>query len=326
MHRQWAQVPNVSQAAAMVGNLFDPNSFDQECANGWIQFFPFTKLVSSNGTFNNVDIAVYVRMVNPHVNVHDPFKLPTAIDLRTEGVSYPNEVTCIELNEQVVDETGLCLNVFGEEVPSFRGLLKRFWKTFETESIPPDGGIAIGKREAFINSYPPLVPAINAPYDADTVTDLLSYLRPAFMGMRGTMRKRIIMMRWQFEDGDPIVVSLMPPSSIVDSNYITFAAYNSFQYNSVGTAVFMPSINPGVEFSIPFYANVFFIPACQSTLLHTWDPNNTNFDPFAVKNYEVQWFGKADPPDSPMFVELTSCGEDFQLLRFIAAPPFSLGS
>lgn len=319
-HRQWARAPTVIESYQMSSP--DLNIVNDEVSNGWFQFFPYTHLTGQDGYANEIAVCVYVRAKNLHVNYHDPHTLPIAIDLRTEGgISFPNEVTCIELNEEVVGETGMTQELFGEEVLSFRPLLKRFFSSYRAPSSAPVTPVT---AIALLSNVPPLAPIVNAAYNPSTITDLLSYLRPAFMGMRGTFRKRLFFPSNRFRPCDVVNVGFTSAQTGLLTVGPTSIGLTPYEFSSIGIANFLPAINPGIEFTVPYYNPNYFLPSCTPTTAAVYAPANSNFDPFSIKTYQVQWMNDLQNTPATTLQEVTACGEDFQLLRFIAAPPFSL--
>jgi len=308
--RFFARMPSQAVAATAV-NIATNATLMPDFANGWISVVPLTKLVSPDGS--GVDFNVYVSADEIEFAYPDQTRLPTIV---TQGDSTydQRDSTCITLNPTGCSSERAFELHFGERLFSFRSLLKRFVTTDQrivnVASIP--GNQMIGYTGVIL---PTLSPSVAA---SATYTSLLSYLRPAYLGMTGGIRKRLRLVAAQNNPMNCVTIQLLSPYPVTS---IPSIALSTAPIDSIftGTVMFAYTTNGGIEFEVPFYtSNLFGCPSLQNIFDNSLLPN---FDPNALRNYLA--FFDVGSTGTFTLVELTATAEDFCLHRFIAAAPFS---
>jgi hypothetical protein len=317
--RPWCMVSRNLVYSSLV--TFESINIDERFCNGYFTIVPFTSLQSPDGS--DVEVNIYTRCENLQVNYPTRNHMPnrrlvteSAIITESEVLSpnvktlSPVPVTCVVLNESSANLQHLTHQYFGEAVFSFRSLLRRYTttKSVLTTSATAQNLLYDGNR---------VVPN-NLPYGSSGVVlnDLLSYLRYAYMGSRGSLRKRI-MIRGLTGNSEYGLVRVSNGSSTTAIpteavTYTTFNAFNGFA-KMEGSVSFIPHSNGGIEFELPYYSNNLFDFAFNSNPTVAFASNN-----FYVRSYNVSM-------DTPVhtnvaFTEDTAIGEDFMFLRFQGAP------
>jgi hypothetical protein len=314
--RQWLRVPDMVRANRSLSSTLDPSVLPLH-ANGFLTVTPFTTLQSPDGS--PITCNVYVRGKNMRFNQYDDTRLPTERIFTQSGTSFPEDHTCHQLGESVLDVTCQTTLCFGEQPLSFRSYLKRYSTTTVATVIGPAVGSTYSIRPTI---YPPISPAFGS---SAVRVSLLSYLRYAFLGMSGGFRHRIGFQGARFHETDILRVSINAPSSSVTSSSVPFASGIASYADPKGTVNFLPSTQGGIEVELPMYSNNFFFPSGLSTdlAMKSLTSSDTNFDRFYTDTFLVQ----ASPSllsasDSISFVLDSGTAEDFTLYRWIAAPGF----
>lgn len=310
--RDWCRNATTADSYTTIGtNVANPLNF-VDCCNGFITIFPLTILQTPDD--GDIHINVYIRSDNMKFNyVNDQF-LP--LDITTESgcqSSYDVE-TCV-LNPSHAKEISLSELFFGESPVSFRSLLKRYYVS-GTYSLTLGAGPGIGYMRFESAIIPNLVPSHSSP--TSTNTSLLSYLRYAYVALRGSFKKRIRLIGNAATGGQERVnITLQAPTNSVTIPGMV-AASSPFGPRLNGTLSFIPFTNGGVECELPFYTNNLYVTSGTNV---PWDVSDTMMDTYAVRDYvwemETQLTG-----NSVSLIEETAAGEDFALMRFLAAPPF----
>jgi len=310
---------NTTTGNGMVGtSLINPSSF-WGIANGYIALIPFSYLESPDNS--SIKINVYVHSDNMLVNCligNLPTNRLLGQCLTSEaGLPGDEEVTCFELNPSGASTDGITLEHFGEIPLSFRPLIKRF----TTTNIASYGADSSPQKVVSYTGLviPPLIPSMTSSSTAYPPS-LLSYLRYAFLGFRGGLRKR-----FRFTNINPnmeasqVKVQFNPPS------YTSYIPYTNVYTtpgvgtsNLIGTLTFVPQTNGGIEFEIPYYSNNYFQWSCSAD---PFNNANSNLESYGIRNYTITY----DTGSTNAFsaVEETAAGEDFTFLRFIACPPYA---
>lgn len=299
-----------SQMRTLLETCFQNGSFDYQYhdpyAIGYIAVYPFTKLQSPDST-KPIEVNVYVKSKNMRYNGYvDRVERPLIVT-ESNDVSLESN-TCFELSQYNTDSNVRNKYHFGEQPISFRQYLKRYW----TSATVPAG--AVGLYRFII----PIVPDVGPDSLASELVpfSLFDYLRFAFLGMRGGFRKRIRMIGHNFDATDRVSVELLPPS---DTYPIPDVSSSNEYSSAIGTAMFVPRTNAGVEIELPFYDNNLFIP---SGLSHA-EINEGMSYPFTdngFHGYHVKVDSLTDTINDVYFVEDSSIAEDFTFLRFYGVP------
>jgi len=83
-----------------------------------------------------------------------------------------------------------------------------------------------------------------------------------------------------------------------------------------GTTTYVPSVNGGIEFEIPFYTNNLF---ALSQSVDPFSGNDVPTESIALRNYTVEYDNLSG--DTTLYgYEETAAAEDFCLMRFVAPP------
>lgn len=285
-----------------------------EYANGYIGCTPITEIQSPDGS--GVSVNVYVHSKNIQYNQFSDVQLPISRALtESDKGSADNssiEVTCFEINPTGASMDHISELHFGEVPVSFRNLLRRFTTTYVAE-VSNTGLLGIATYTGPI--IPPTVPSFTTGTTYGPA--LLGYLQYAYLGMRGGQRKRI---RYVTADSqgfmNAVKVGLQYPTTSVTTGFsFTAASYGPNQLLG-GYVAFIPHTNAGIEFELPFYSNNLFHWACTS------NPYNSTA---ALNNLVTQQYNayfEVALATKSAFVEESAVGEDFSLLRWIAAPAY----
>jgi len=281
-------------------------------ANGWVALVPITNLVGPSGYA--VDYAVTVSSDDIEFAYPDQSLLPKRV---TQGDSSTQmDGPCIDLVDIGSDSVRAAQLHYGERVFSFRSLLKRFTQTDVKTLVVSSYNVG-----DFVVYRPTIVPQLlpspsGTTADSSTVS-LLSFLRPSYLGMRGGFRKRVritghapaMMAIMSVQLDSPIGVPT-PGFSLVGASNITGIR---------GATQFAPYTNSGIEFEIPCYTNNLFGVPSNADI---YDPSlSSMFLPRALRSYSV--FMDCTANATYVASELTAAAEDFTLMNFIAATPYS---
>jgi len=316
--RAWAQV-----APPVIGDTFlDPTTSGPSVAdycNGYICIVPINKLQSPDDS--SVAVNVYVSSDDIVFNRFTEESLPKL--LTVDGMvsesgtinDTPLDKTCFTLNPTGAKSSHLSEDFFGEMPISFRTLLKRFFAS-DIQGLEPSG-CYWGIR--YTGSILPPEPVLNT---ASTYVSLYNYLRLAFIGQRGSLRKRYRMI---IKGGDQPLTGHIKVNLARDSSTTavpTVVGLDSSAPTGMypimdGSTAFVPSTNAGVEFEIPFYSNNLFV---FSSMFFN-DVPSTQIQSF-LRNYYVTYDYLHDgSPIQLMSFEETATGEDFMFAGFLAPPP-----
>jgi hypothetical protein len=305
-----------------------PSSFERK-ANGYIFVAPFTTLQSPDAS--TIDVNVYIKSNNieyamPTSEYIPPERAITeSYDISVESQIIPQQkvvsdenVSCMELSVPQSSNEYTSSFYMGERILSFRTLLKRFmW----VESI------SVGAQAApSVHTYQrTIIPPISHAYGALASGDpynLFDYLRYAYLGVRGSVRWRLTT-HSDFVDTptNMVTVRLMPPAT---SNAASGATTSTIATTSLprleGAITHIPASNGGVEWELPFYATSMFVLSFASDFTGTLDP--TTMSNFFSRNYELNVC--VPPASASEYYLMAAAGEDFDLVRFMGAPFFSL--
>jgi len=294
-----------------------PDYFDY--ANGYIAVTPFTALQSPDGS--DISVNVYIKSDEMMFNQMTSERLPTVRPTTESEELTPTEAPCIDLNDSSASVDYACEEHFGEQPVSFRGLLKRF------TGGEPRGSHAVSANTIGILSERALYPYPVPAYDGVTLVDrqqtLFSYLRYAYVGMRGGMKFRHYIIG-PLEDhvNDKISVSLTRPAAITNEYEVAANNFEEITGTMQGTVSFIPHTNAGVEFEVPFYSNNLFAISFSDDPLPA---SCTLVDSVATRGYQVWYFTQLDAANTVYLHRSFAIGEDFSFLRFQGAPIYQYG-
>lgn len=299
-------------------NIEDPGNTIERIgfANGFIYICPFTQLQAPD--IDVISINIYAYCENLQVNGFTSLNMPAQRGIITSSGEYGVEstvpVTVLDLNESTATTNTICKEHFGEQPLSFRSLLKRFVtiKHF-TVTITTQSSIVLTQ---------PVISDNLMVYGGGTPAyiDLFSYLRYAFVGLRGSYRYRhninnIVNQGWLCQ----AKYMLLPPASSASVGIVfsTSAAKALIE----GTVMYTPNTNGGLEAEFPMYTNNLFmlsfydntpvIGATEDVMNNVW-----------FQYYALNIDSAVAVTNARLEVQVAA-GEDFSFLRFQGAPPYS---
>jgi len=345
-YRDWLLVglpTNVKNNHADLFNATERNGY----SNGYIGVVPFTRLQSPDDS--GVAINVYVRAEDMCFNYLTSYNMPTkrllpgiviesGIVVESEsgiattstsdnGGYVSQDVSNVDLNPSTATRDHIAEHCFGEVPISFRALLKRY-VTVRTFNITP--GPYFGGPQ-FIQIFKKNIPSFDVADFGNSLEfpNLLGYLRKAYLGMRGSVKYRLHCNGINdFTGGSPGTNNLLSHVKISNINAyhgsseaIAATGSHSIARNRLeGTVSFMPSVNGGIEYEIPYYSNNYFSFAFSESdgLSQTSDDV---FNPVFPKTHiiEHEVLGTYET----LYAFDFATGEDFSLLRFQGAPFYS---
>jgi len=310
---EWLRVNNNVSMKDSVGSLNNPTSL-WNFANGYVFVFPITRCQSPDDS--DVQVNVFIKSNNMNFNFIDNF-YPLNMDILTESKDEIIQSTCVDLNPSASTIDNIFSFYFGERWLSFAQVFKRFHTT-NVLPVPETSATWGVKLTATSSPYPLMLPNDTTNATADQ-TSALSYLRACFLGMSGGVRKRVRFVGMDMSPTNHLHVRLIPPSSI-DPDYDVAFEDNSFAITrDIGTDMFVPTTNGGIEFEIPFYHNTLFISSSNVPYVSTLTTARNE----GMRSYVVDVECRSGNSGG-LFVEETACAEDFRLFRFVGIPPFSI--
>jgi hypothetical protein len=285
--------------------------------NGFLYLYAVNYLQSPDDS--SISVNVYVRGKNMHYAVPIAAGLPSNRDGYNAEALFTTEVTCFELNESTASQDNIHLSNFGESIPSFRSLLKRYHRvadvTLSSSSL------------SYAQVTAPIYPRNNAPFgsSASDYLDLFSYLRLAYLGVRGSARHRI-----KFIGGSEMTymehvnVLLDLPSSFAPPDMTVTSTNTYFPITLTGGVTFLPNVNSAVEIDLPFYTTNLWLFSQPNNLVgfNGADEMETDF----IKSFSViiPQLETVPAADTTRIIDEFATGEDFNFHYFTGAVPFNL--
>lgn len=278
--------------------------------NGYFGVTPLTALQSPDG--DSVEVNVYISSPDLKVNYLTDAYFPD------ERVLAESRVTMAEIETQVLNKSSasdekISLEHFGERPVSFRALLKRY-ATTRSQAVSAD---ATGVK-TLVAQFP-ILPRVIPTYGGlvTPTTSLFEYLRYAFMGMRGGMKKRIFL-RGDF--GLSALTQVKVTLNVEESSDTLSNSYTTGSNAAVtGTVTYVPYSNGGIEFEMPYYSTNLFNFAFADDGV---GPDNGSFVPAYLRNYTVA-FDLIGSNSAGYLDEESATAEDFTFFRFQGAPYFT---
>jgi len=321
-YRPWLKTWNAS-IAYFSQDSTQLQNYGPGYANGYIFIFPFTALQSPDDS--DVQVNIYMMSPNLQLNGVSTLGLPTGRAIYTESAvsERPAVTSCdqavavsqMDLNMSAATTSGICEDYFGEQPLSFRTILKRFIGSTAVENF----AVAAGNTTFYVHQILPPNLLVYGGSIGSVPLDMFSYLRYAYLGIKGGIRVRTrIISPATTPSAYPVWMkySLRFPSTSF-LNTIAFASRFVTMARMQGSATFVPMTNAGVEAELPYYSNNLF----QLCFSDTYDDGNDWPD-----NMEQLWYRNAelafDSPtaDTCALVVERAAAEDFSLLRFQGAP------
>jgi hypothetical protein len=317
--RQWLKVLNPDSLENLHG--FSIASGLYNYINGMIYVRPVNTL-QSNGQYP-VYINVYVRMKDLEVNFLDNEKIPldrimNPETLVAEGLVMEEPVTCLDLNQQSPLSRDSAVLHFGERPLSFRALLKRFYRTGTADTLAIAG--SPGATRITNGTYPFAYPFMEQAETDASGASVYGYLRPAFMTLSGSVRKRIKLVRALADNPFMLQwkVTLNPEISTFGSLAVAELTTMSAA-ESRGTVTHVARVNDALEVEFPMYYNCRYLFSFADNLIGTNDSGASTLVFFKRYHADVDHTGVAGPGK---VVEETCFGEDFTFRHWTGAPPY----
>lgn len=321
--RSWRRVSPESNECRVASNV--PSDGWIPYANGFIYVVPITRLQSPDNS--SIEVNVYVHGKDFHFAVPNADHLVLSrqawvSESEVVDIYFNTEHTCLELNPSSASTDNIHLTNFGETIFSFRSLLKRYHQFWEG-SLFTTQPYAITRVPIYPNILSPLGGA-----STSSPQNLASYLRYAYLGMRGSYRYRVrYAMPRNGTEYETITATLRTPrsSGVTTPSLLasTVTGVNTF----TGGITFIPSVNPAVELELPFYTANLWVFAQETDFTGT--NSLGEFEPVFVRDADIMVPVNLEGGGSTLKVtgNIESCsGEDFNLHYFLGAPPYSISA
>lgn len=287
-----------------------------ELANGYIAVVPFTSVQSPDDS--DVTVNVYVSCPDLQVNTLNSEIYPSSrITTESRVVEHDVAHSSMPLNDSTATTQGISERHFGEQPLSFRSVLKRY-VTFHTLTVTQ-----IDNSHATYSFAMPSIPAIQPQVGSSSISYffLLSYLRYAYLGLKGGIRYRVTLHgRTPASWDDTVRATLMYPVSGTITPAGSSSATVSVGTSTVnGTALFHRHTNFGVEFEVPYYSSNRFLFSFANNLIGT---NNTGeMCEVWSKWWSLYWTSYTARTDINAVAKFDmATAEDFTMFRFQGAP------
>lgn len=314
--RAWARMMNPTTLLDL-GSVGYAGTALAEYANGYVGVTPLTTLQSPDSS--DVEINVFIYSDNMHFNELSANIMPTK---RPTVESRPME-EAISLNSSSATTDGLCELHYGEKPISFRGLLKRFVGNRSVLLISDVAPLAY--QLAFTpRMYPSPAPA----YDGVDATyaergSLFRYLRYAYVGMRGGIRRRVGLLGDSVcpEVGRTKVSRAYPTTFEVAEGFKSSYSYTYLNSLLRGSVEFVTQTNAGIEFETPMYTrNLFAISFSDDPYPASFTPVDTLVSRALIVSFPVTSYTAA----KTYVCEDIATAEDFSFMRYQGAPAYLL--
>lgn len=251
----WARTSGPTGKQFQHGALFDPSLYEG-WINGYIGVVPFTRLQAPDS--GSVEVNIYAWCENMHVNYFTEGGLPTRRIINESSDWYEahtqDKSKRVILNETSATTDEISSYFFGEEPLSFRTLLKRF-STVHLGSV--SAGIAgdLGLLYTFQNLREPVHKYTGSSgFDQE---NLMSYLRYAFIGVRGGTRYRIF--------NNNVIPRALHNRCTVTMNGPQSPSSDTVGWTTTspsammrGTISIQPDQSGALEFEVPYYSSNLF--------------------------------------------------------------------
>jgi len=331
------------------------SAFPQDRANGVLRVYVVNELTVPNSTINNdIEVNVFVAagedlcVANPSnkLNDYSYFRTPDPVTAQAgdeipdaDATDEPSKPLDQEIDHTILqrgDNATAYDHVFyGETIVSFRSLLKRYNRAYYDVLKQTATGVNLYSivRFAFpkMRGYAPgaLVTTIRGDYNYG-VMSLINYLTPAYVGWRGGLRYKVnVTTTNDKKNNTALTVTRLPAEGIGVSSSIVnlalapntklsqFLLNNSSAATAAGSQATNLSVNPVLEFEMPFQTRQRFLPARRAD--HTSPASNPNEDASSTP-FQLQMMLSAEDTDYTVFDYHVAGAEDFSLYFFVGAP------
>lgn len=337
-YRSWLRVNNAA-STVLNTSLTYTGTENQGFCNGYIGIVPFTQLTSPSSS-PTVEINVYVRCENLQLNGLSTLNMPTervlyagggAILAESNFSSITNSesvstqqgsistsmVSVLDLNDSSASAQHICEEHFGEQPISFRALLKRY-VTHDSHTLIAGASINVIRLTG--NIYPDN--NLQYAYVSVTYNDLYSYLRYAYVGMRGGVRFRFRNVgATGVTEHMQVKCSLASPSNATTESTAFLGGGVGAVAKLAGTASYVANTNGGYEVEFPFYSNNLWVFSFVDGLTGGTSTDNMSDVWFRQYYFDTEYAGSQIGNTSTMSEFATA--EDFSFLRFQGAPFYS---
>jgi len=324
-YRAWLKCSSLANTAGNQGSSVSQLGIGE--ANGYIAITPFTALQSPDGSAASLNIYVYSNDMRFNqlsaVNIPTQRTVPTPgffkeITVESGVLSVKEEMKYVELNPSTATTDHVSELHFGEQPASFRALLKRTMtnQIITTASYASAAPFLLTVRDL-------ILPQNNIPYNASVTTqclDLYSYLKYAYLGVRGGIRKRFHLNLPMSATGtmQMRVSRSVPATSSTPTSFTSGTA--ALRSRMDGSVMYVPSTVGGVEVEFPFYTNNLFFFSFADDPIQGASTEEMNGSYTRDYLLEAEGFGVTG---AGTLVADFSAGEDFAFLRFSGAPLYS---
>jgi len=323
--RPWLKLRPLQADTVAYRDAYETINMDEfvDYANGYIRVVPFTRLQSPDSS--SVQVNVYVKSMDIKYAGPSSVGIPSdrnALNTESGEDLSSMDVSCIDINESSYESKNANIDFFGESYPTFRTLLKRY------QSYP---SVANNSNGTYIQFQGGVMPTANPAWDSSSTVravPLFEYLRFAYLGIKGSMRSRFEIKGNPYDDGtrtafqpnDSIVVQFDDPTSALETDHVTRESNQYYVGLTPGVQFTNTSAN-GIEADFPFMSSNLYHYAFASDY-NGASINDSEFENTWFKNFRVRMptFGTG----TVSFTRLISTGEDFNLVRFQGAPPFTV--
>jgi hypothetical protein len=311
-HRAWAEVER-EPGYSSYGDTISAEII--KFCNGFISVTPLTRLQSPDDS--DIQINVFVRCHDLKLNqlLGEDLPLISTLVYTESGELHTttNDVEVYDINKSNATTDMLGRQFFGENFITYRAALKRF-REVARSSANHVGRVGLLTKGRL---YPKYIPVQNVVEDE---SNIYSYLRKAFVGMKGGMRFRIRYSGDMIQQtGDHSSTTITSPNATSYPGYVTTASTDTGpgQARDRGSVMHMTDSNAGIEFEVPFYSNNLFVLAFSQTS----EDDEDMFEHVYSKGWDNLITAKAN---GDVFTCIdVAVGEDFTFMRFNGAPYYS---
>jgi hypothetical protein len=332
--RAWASMPDPGTYMQIedgfpVGSPAFPADF-----NGYLEVRVLNDLVQPTSTAT-VPVNVYVSCDDLQLAFPKSNNMPAE-----RGYTYTasKEVTRDTINRMEEDTDHIHEEHFGEKILSFRSLLKRYCTSTMRNHTSSTTGAVFWELEEYL--YPRPSCQIASAATPDTTINQWSfwnYLRYAYLGMRGGMRHRVILNTDDTPASgyDYVRARLLPPNAITtntpglgelpSASLLVGNLTNNFRAMPEGTVNYHVLSNGGIEVEVPYYSNNLFQFASSYDEGYTAETDlDYGLSPFYAAFWNVN-IGATSATGKIMYSMVdTAVAEDFQFLRYLGAPFYTI--
>jgi hypothetical protein len=273
---------------------------------------PITALQSPDDS--DIKVNVYTYTKDLCVNQFTEAGFPDDRGLVTESKEINfDETPCFSLNESTATYDRICEDYFGEQPLSFRTCLKRFVYTRAALTVANANAVCTTTVKNVI------VPSIFPEYGSTSTSDIWGYLRYAYIGLRGGIRKRIT----YYVDMTPSSVDAFVATMDTISGTLPVQTISTSttppRQRAIGAITQFSHTNGGLEFECPMMTSNLFVFSFANNLIGS--NNSDEMEAAWTKSYTTEMVAKG-PITAGTMQECTAAGEDFSFIGYQGAPFF----